>query len=130
MAFNLDKEVEKLLEQSALPHVRYDTKTQKVIVRLPSGKEKRIDSRHLRLKCKSAVMIDELTGRNLFKDTDIPQDVFPFKIEPKGNYAVAVAWSDGHKASLYPYEYLMSDDIKGEIVEDYNPSDKPKSGCH
>jgi DUF971 family protein len=32
----------------------------------------------------------------------------------KGNYAVAVVWSDGHKSSIYPYERLKSADVKGE----------------
>jgi DUF971 family protein len=33
----------------------------------------------------------------------------------KGNYAVAVVWSDGHRSSIYPYERLLSKGIEGEI---------------
>jgi DUF971 family protein len=31
----------------------------------------------------------------------------------KGNYAVAVVWSDGHRSSIYPYERLKSHEIHG-----------------
>ena len=35
-------------------------------------------------------------------------------MQRKGNYAVAVVWSDGHRSSIYPFERILSDDIKGE----------------
>lgn len=38
----------------------------------------------------------------------------------KGNYAVAVVWSDGHKSSIYPYDRLKSSDIEGELKWIYN----------
>lgn len=39
--------------------------------------------------------------------------MFPHKIEAKGNYAVAIVWSDGHRSSIYPYKRLWSDEITG-----------------
>jgi len=44
----------------------------------------------------------------LIKIEDIREDVFPTKIENKGNYAVAIVWSDGHKSSIYPFKTLLS----------------------
>jgi DUF971 family protein len=32
----------------------------------------------------------------------------------KGNYAVAVVWSDGHRSSIYPFERLLSEEIPGK----------------
>jgi ATP-binding protein involved in chromosome partitioning len=55
--------------------------------------------------------VDELSGKNVLNEKTIPADVFPAKIEPKGNYAVAMVWSDGHKSSIYPYATLLSDSI-------------------
>ena len=64
-----------------------------------------IPFRKLRLNCKSATMIDEWTGEKLFKDEDIRVDVQPTKIEPAGNYAFRIDWSDGHH-SIYPIKAL------------------------
>ena len=64
-----------------------------------------IPFRKLRMNCKSATMIDEWTGEKLFKDEDIRMDVEPTKIEPAGNYAFRIDWSDGHH-SIYPIKAL------------------------
>ena len=45
----------------------------------------------------------------------MPKDVHPTKMVKKGNYAVAVIWSDGHNSSLYSYERVMSDEVEGEV---------------
>jgi len=42
----------------------------------------------------------------------INEDVYPTKLEEKGNYALAVVWSDGHRSSIYPYKRLLSDEIE------------------
>lgn len=62
----------------------------------------------LRINCSCAACIDEFSGHKLFKPEQIPKDVYPLKMEPKGNYAVAVTWSDGHRSSLYPYTNLIA----------------------
>ncbi len=55
--------------------------------------------------------IDEFSGKKLIKEGSINQGVYPTKIEAKGNYAVAIIWSDGHKSSIYPYKKLLSEEI-------------------
>lgn len=49
-----------------------------------------------------------MDGRQLFKPDNITKDVHPSNIIAKGNYAVAVVWSDGHRSSIYPYERMLS----------------------
>ena len=49
----------------------------------------------------------------ILKPEKIKKDVFPTNMIKKGNYAVAVVWSDGHRSSIYPYERLKSQDIEG-----------------
>ncbi len=66
---------------------------------------------HLRVSCRCAGCIDELSGAMLIKKEEIDPEVYPVKIEEKGNYAVAVVWSDGHKSSIYPYKRLTSSEI-------------------
>lgn len=51
----------------------------------------------------------------ILKKENVPDDVHPIRMEEKGNYAVAVVWSDGHRSSIYPYKRLFSDDIAGEV---------------
>jgi DUF971 family protein len=41
----------------------------------------------------------------------VPKDVHPTNIVTKGNYAVAMVWSDGHRSSIYPFERIFSSDI-------------------
>lgn len=80
------------------------------------SKSKKIYPRELRLKCQCAGCVDEMTGAKMIIEDHIPQDVYPTNIIVKGNYAVAVVWSDGHNSSIYPYERLLSDDIKDANV--------------
>ncbi|CAD8151189.1 unnamed protein product [Paramecium pentaurelia] len=93
------------------PTVRYDTGKRQVIIRDFDGKEKPIKSIELRSKCNCALCVDEFTGKRLNQKQKLDQEVYPYKIEPKGNYAVAIVWSDGHRSSIYPYKRLWSDEI-------------------
>jgi DUF971 family protein len=117
LANNVEEEVKNLEKSTQHPHIRYDTMSSCVIIRTPDGKEKKVKALELRKKCGCAACIDEFTGKKLIKDDLIREDVFPAKIEPKGNYAVAVVWSDGHKSSIYPYTRLLSADIPEYVRE-------------
>ena len=75
---------------------------------------KAIDPYELRIKCRCAGCIDEVDGRQILQVNKVPEDVYPTNMQRKGNYAVAVVWSDGHRSSIYPFERLLSDDIEGE----------------
>lgn len=35
-----------------------------------------------------------------------PNPVTPETIEPVGNYAISIVWSDGHGTGIYRYDYL------------------------
>lgn len=36
----------------------------------------------------------------------VTEDVTPVSLSKRGNYAVSVAWSDGHRGGIYSYEVL------------------------
>jgi DUF971 family protein len=74
--------------------------------------KKEIDPYELRIKCKCAACIDEVDGKQILKVEKVPKDVHPTNMMKKGNYAVAVVWSDGHRSSIYPFERLLSNDFK------------------
>jgi DUF971 family protein len=50
-------------------------------------------------------MIDEWTGKKLFKDEDISMNVKPTKVEKAGNYAYRIDWSDNHH-SIFPIKAI------------------------
>ena len=61
----------------------------------------------LRRDCKCAACVEEFSGRQILKPEDISDSVKPISMNPTGNYALSVDWSDGHK-SLYPYKQVRS----------------------
>lgn len=108
----LIEKIDKLPEDKKhLPVMKYSPKEGVFIIK-QNEKEKRINPLHLRKKCICAGCIDEMTGVSLLKNKAIPEDVHPIKLENKGNYAVAVVWSDGHRSSIYPYKRLFSSEIE------------------
>jgi ATP-binding protein involved in chromosome partitioning len=70
------------------------------------GHESLYPVRRLRLGCRCANCIEELTGRPLLREEDVPEDVRPERISPVGRYAIQIAWSDGHDTGIYSFDYL------------------------
>ncbi len=64
--------------------------------------------RLLRLACRCAGCIEEMTGRPLLDPARVPADVHPLEIRYVGRYALHFAWSDGHATGIYPFEFLRS----------------------
>ncbi len=90
-----------------LPNVRYEEADYQIIVtEAHSDRTHLIDPRQLRLKCRCAECVNELTGASNIRPELIPRRVRPLEINAVGNYAIGVNWSDGH-SSLVPFEYLL-----------------------
>ncbi len=70
-----------------------------------NGEVKAISPVTLRLACRCAHCVNEMTGERMIGEHDIDQNVIPQSIRAMGNYAVTISWSDGH-SSIFPYEYL------------------------
>ncbi len=70
------------------------------------GHESIYPVRLLRLNCRCANCVEELTGRPLLAEKDVPQDVRPVKISPVGRYAVQISWTDGHDTGIHTFEHL------------------------
>ena len=96
--------------------VKYDPKLGKVVCKFSETETKHIDPYELRIKCLCAACVSEVDGRQILKPNEVPRDVHPTNMVKKGNYAVAVVWSDGHNSSIYPYERLKSDAVEGQMV--------------
>jgi Mrp family chromosome partitioning ATPase/DUF971 family protein len=104
---SIEAEIEKIKKHGVTqPKVSFDEKNGVLIA--PEGTTPYyINAKRLRLDCRSALNKDEFTGESLVDASDIAEDVYPLSMNPVGNYALGINWSDGH-SSLYPYEQLMS----------------------
>lgn len=65
----------------------------------------RIPPKALRVDCKCASCVEEMTGRKLLNPDSVPDSVKPLSMGKIGRYAISVDWSDGHK-SLFPFRQI------------------------
>jgi DUF971 family protein len=75
-------------------------------IRWADGHVSEYEPRFLRLQCRCAGCVNELTGRPILKPEHVPQDVYPLKIEYVGRYALGFHWSDQHRTGIYSFELL------------------------
>jgi DUF971 family protein len=79
-----------------------------VQVSWPGGKRVVIPAKTLRDGCPCAGCIEEMTGRKLLDPATIPGDIHAVSIQPVGNYAIQIEWSDGHATGLYTWATLRA----------------------
>jgi ATP-binding protein involved in chromosome partitioning len=60
----------------------------------------------LRNHCPCALCVDEWTGKRRSLILLLPSNFRPMKVDPVGNYAVQISWSDGHNSGIYSFRYL------------------------
>ena len=89
-----------------------------ISVRWADGKISQVTARQLRIDCPCASCIDEWTGARLLDPEKVADDVRPVAMEPVGNYAVQIRWSDGHETGIYTWRQLRS----------YAPGEAPWTG--
>jgi ATP-binding protein involved in chromosome partitioning len=60
----------------------------------------------LRVGCRCAQCVDEMTGQKRLREASINPEVSPLAIDPVGRYALRFQWSDGHSTGIYTFEHL------------------------
>jgi ATP-binding protein involved in chromosome partitioning len=65
-------------------------------------------ARFLRLNCRCAVCVDEVSGRPLLDPAGVPEDVHPVSLQLVGRYAVQPIFSDGHNTGIFTFEHLRA----------------------
>jgi len=78
----------------------------RIHIQWQDGSESRIANKALRASCQCALCIHEFTGAMLLDVDSIPNDLRAESIEPLGNYAVSINWSDGHTSGIFSWEHL------------------------
>jgi ATP-binding protein involved in chromosome partitioning len=84
------------------------------------GQTHHIDVRDLRLACRCAVCVEEMTGKPLLDPANVRQDVAPRTVSSVGNYALTVNWNDGHSSGIYAFSALrgLGEHAAAGVVED------------
>lgn len=62
----------------------------------------------LRLECRCAACVDEMTGVRRLTEGEVDPGVYPLAIHYVGRYALRFDWSDGHTTGIYPFELLRA----------------------
>jgi len=102
---NIAAALEKLaIQKTHVPEIKFDQKH--VYFKWPDKTQTTVSNRDLRLSCRCALCVNELTGNQVFKEKDLKDDIAPKKIIPLGNYAIGIEWNDGHAAGIYPYNNI------------------------
>lgn len=90
--------------QKQVPEVSFD-QTQ-TILKWPDGEKLTVNNRDLRLSCRCALCMNELTGELILRPEKIKADIAPTRITPLGNYALGIDWNDRHTSGIYPYSTI------------------------
>jgi len=106
--------------KNAPPAVSYDPE-RGVVMKLSKDNDE-VETRvlspyELRKRCQCAACVDEISGKPILKPQSVRPDVRPIAMQRKGNYAVAMVWSDGHKSSIYPYDALLAAPAVSTTIE-------------
>ena len=72
------------------------------------GQRHDFDVRDLRLNCRCALCKDEMSGRPLLDPKSIRADITPRTIASVGNYAISIAWNDGHSTGIDTFTHLRA----------------------
>ena len=72
------------------------------------GKKTVVSYRDLRIACRCAGCIDELTGKQTLKPELVPMDVGIGEVEAVGHYGIRFAFTDGHNTGIYTWERIRS----------------------
>ncbi len=87
-----------------------------LLLRWGDGQVQRLPHRDLRLACGCAKCSDEMTGAAILVPQSVPLDIRITRIRSVGNYAVAMAFSDGHDSGIYTFKSLRA--LQSTEIED------------
>lgn len=88
--------------------VRIDVHPDAFVIAWDDGAEVSYPNRYLRGNCGCASCVSEHTGQRLVTEAMVDPAVQAVSVQPVGNYAVQIVWSDGHSTGIYPFDRLRA----------------------
>ena len=80
----------------------------KITIKWSDGHETAYAARDLRLACRCALCIEETSGKALLDPKSVPETVRAKQIDLVGQYAISIAWTDGHDTGIYNFRDLRA----------------------
>ena len=74
----------------------------------PDGTTTKVANKALRVSCQCALCINEYTNEPILDPDTVPEAIEVEEIQPLGNYAVAISWSDGHSSGIFSWDHLRN----------------------
>ena len=87
-----------------------------LVLRWCDGAEQRLPDRDLRIACQCAQCREEMSGKRLLDPETVPLDIAVTRVWSVGNYALGIAFSDGHDTGIYTFKALRA--LAGTELED------------
>ena len=79
-----------------------------IVVIWDDGHRSPYPHRFLRLRCRCASCVDEMSGKPRLDPEQVPQDVRAVDQMPVGNYGLQFLWSDAHYTGIYTFQFLRA----------------------
>lgn len=92
------------LQQDTLPVVT--PQAGHIHVKWPDGTEDQLTNRDVRAACQCAACVEEYSGEQILDPDTIPPQIQATSIDTLGNYAVSIAWNDGHSSGIFSWDRL------------------------
>ena len=77
-----------------------------LIVSWQDGSHSRVGYRPLRIACRCALCIEEMTGKQLLDPDSVPADVGIEGCKEVGLYGLQFEWTDGHTTGIYTWKRI------------------------
>lgn len=71
------------------------------------GTDTIVPYRVLRLKCRCAVCVDEMTGKPLLDPQTVPLGIGVANCQEVGLYGIQISWTDGHSTGIYTWARIQ-----------------------
>ena len=77
-----------------------------ICVAWPDGSSDRLPNRNVRVACQCASCVHEFSGEQILDPKTVSPNIQASSVQVLGNYAVSIAWDDGHSSGIFTWDRL------------------------